>query len=80
MRGGGWLTEKPSRESLPGCHEEVLFLGVLASIKCVARSGVRAPPRLPAPGDSIPHHTGPCPCFRCSKLYPWIGRGFASSI
>ena len=77
MRGGGRLIEKPSRESLPGCHEEV-FLGVLASIKRVAHTGVRAPPHLPAPGDSIPHHTRPCPCSRCRELYPWIGRGFTN--
>ena len=57
--GGGWLTKNPSRESLPGCHDEVSFLGVFASIKRVARAEVRALPHLRAPGDSRP--TPPCP-------------------
>ena len=63
VRGGGWLTKNPSRESLPGCHDEVLFLGVFASIKRVARAEVRALPHL-RPSDSLAPPHPPVPYSR----------------
>ena len=58
--------QKPSRESLPGCRNEVLFLGVLASTNNTALARVRAHPRFWATGPRrIPSATTPTPALAC---------------
>ena len=71
MWGGGRLTEKPSCESLLGCHDEVGSPGVVASINAVHRLRVRVPSSFSGLGPpTVRLRLRPCRCPRFPSVRP----------